>query len=151
MDIGSKHGYPSSALSNFTPHPFIIDGVLCNSMEGFLQSLKFDKQHIQIEVCKLVGLSAKFRGKKRNKTWKRLQKLWWNGVEYDRHGIEYQNLLDRAYEELSKNNSFKDALLATGNSNLTHSIGNNNPSETVLTQSEFCSRLLKIREKLKDK
>lgn len=40
MDIGSGTGFPTAALSNFAPHPFIIDGVECNSMEGFLQSLK---------------------------------------------------------------------------------------------------------------
>ncbi len=43
MDIGSGKDWPSSALSNFSPHPFIIDGVECNSMEGFLQSLKHEK------------------------------------------------------------------------------------------------------------
>ena len=37
MDIGSGNSYPSNALSNFAPHPFEIDGVNCNSMEGFLQ------------------------------------------------------------------------------------------------------------------
>lgn len=41
MDIGSGTGYPSAALSNFAPHSFVIDGVECASMEGFLQSLKF--------------------------------------------------------------------------------------------------------------
>lgn len=44
MDIGSGSGYPSSSLSNFAPHPFVIDGIECNSMEGFLQSLKFENQ-----------------------------------------------------------------------------------------------------------
>lgn len=34
MDIGSGSGYPTSALSNFAPHPFIIDGIECNGMEG---------------------------------------------------------------------------------------------------------------------
>ena len=43
MDIGSKAIYPASALSNFSPHPFTFDGVECNSMEGLLQSFKFDK------------------------------------------------------------------------------------------------------------
>ena len=33
MDVKSGRGYPASALSNFAYHPFIIDGVLCNSME----------------------------------------------------------------------------------------------------------------------
>ena len=148
MDIGSKAGYPASALSNFTPHPFELDGVSCASMEGFLQSLKFSNPDVQREVCKLTGLAAKFRGKKRNKAWKRIQTLWWQGKAFDRHGEEYQNLLDRAFEALSKNESFQRALLASGNATLGHSIGNRNPSETVLTTREFCSRLTRIREHL---
>jgi predicted NAD-dependent protein-ADP-ribosyltransferase YbiA (DUF1768 family) len=36
MDIGSSNGFPAGTLSNFSPHPFVIDGVECNSMEGFL-------------------------------------------------------------------------------------------------------------------
>lgn len=47
MDIGSGNGYPSSALSNFAPHPFILDGVEIASMEGFLQSLKFKNEEMQ--------------------------------------------------------------------------------------------------------
>lgn len=35
MNIISGAGYPAAALSNFSPHPFEIDGVKCNSMEGF--------------------------------------------------------------------------------------------------------------------
>ena len=37
MEIGSKGKYPSNALSNFAPHPFVMDGVECASMEGFLK------------------------------------------------------------------------------------------------------------------
>lgn len=147
MDIKSGAGYPASALSNFAPHPFEIDGVLCNSMEGFLQSLKFKEPHIQVEVCKLVGYAAKKRGK--NKNWQFNQKLYWNGVEYDRHGKEYQELLDRAYFELSKNDSFKRALLATNNSTIEHSMGRTDESQTVLTRREFCRRLMQIRERIK--
>ena len=55
MNIGSGNKYPSNALSNFAPHPFMIDGVECNSMEGFLQGLKFKNPDMQAEVCKLVG------------------------------------------------------------------------------------------------
>lgn len=145
MNIGSGHGYPAGNLSNFSPHPFIIDGVKCASMEGFLQSLKFDKIHVQMEVCKLVGKEAKFKGKKRNKAWKRVQKLWWQGKKYDRHGQEYQKLLDRAFDALTENQSFQKALLTTGDAVLKHSMGKSNPKDTVLTVSEFCSRLTRIR------
>ena len=148
MDIGSGTGYPASTLSNFAPHPFIIDGVQCNSMEGFLQSLKFKEIEMQKQVCQLVGKAAKFKGKK--KKWYRTQTLYWQGVEYKRDSEKYQHLLDRAYTELSKNDGFKKALLATGNSTLTHSIGKNKINETVLTRQEFCSRLMKIRKDLQD-
>ena len=147
MDIRSKAGYPASALSNFAPHPFVFDGVECASMEGLLQSFKFDKSHIQVEVCKLVGLIAKRRGQKRNKNWKRLQKLWWQGQEYDRHGIEYQDLLDQAFNALAQNESSRKALRETQGSVLTHSMGNSKECDTVLTESEFCSRLEALRAK----
>ena len=146
MDIGSGTGWPSAALSNFTPHPFIIDGVECASMEGFLQSLKFKEPDMQIEVCKLVGKAAKFKGKK--KKWWRTQTLYWQGQEFKRDSQEYQDLLDRAFDALAQNTGFQKALLATGKATLTHSIGKSKEQETVLTKQEFCSRLTKIRNKL---
>lgn len=147
MDIGSGHGYPSDALSNFAPHKFIIDGVECNSMEGFLQSLKFSNPEMQKEVCKLVGRAAKMKGKK--KRWQVKQTLYWMGKEYKRDSSEYQELLDRAYNALSQNLGFRSALLATGDAVLTHSIGKRDEKQTVLTQREFCSRLTSIRQRLK--
>lgn len=148
MDIGSGTGFPTATLSNFSPHPFIFDGVECNSMEGLLQSFKFSNPEIQKEVCKLVGKQAKFKGKK--KKWYRTQILYWQGKEYARDSKDYQELLDRAFNALATNESFKKALLATGNSTLTHSIGKTKQSETVLTRTEFCSRLTTIREQLRN-
>lgn len=146
MDIGSGKEYPSNALSNFAPHPFIFDGVECNSMEGFLQSLKFSNPEIQKEVCKLVGKAAKFKGK--SKKWFLTQKLYWKGVEYSRDSKEYQELLDRAFNALSENTSFQKALIASGKATLTHEIGKSKENETVLTKREFISRLNKIRDRL---
>jgi predicted NAD-dependent protein-ADP-ribosyltransferase YbiA (DUF1768 family) len=147
MDIGSKCGYPASSLSNFSPHPFEIDGVLCNSMEGFLQGLKFESIEMQEYVCTLVGFKAKSKGSKKN--WKQSQTLYWKGVPYKRDSKEYQELLDRAYFELSKNTGFQNALLATNDSSITHSIGKNKENDTVLTEREFCSRLYRLRDMLK--
>jgi len=146
MDIGSKKPYPANALSNFAPHPFEIDGVQCNSMEGFLQSLKFKNPDMQIEVCTLVGMCAKRRGA--GKHWRQTQTLWWKGEPIKRDRKEYQDLLDRAYKALAQNDGFRRALLATGNSPLTHSMGKNKIQDTVLTVSEFCGRLCKIRDRL---
>ena len=143
MDIGLGNKYPSNSLSNFVPHPFEINGVQCNSFEGFLQSLKFKSPEMQVEVCKLVGYTAKKKG--RNKNWQRTQTLYWKGKEIKRDSQEYQDLLDKAYTQLYKNTKFKRALEATGDANLTHSIGRNNSKETVLTKAKFCSRLMKLR------
>lgn len=145
MDIGSGSAYPSCALSNFPPQPFVFDGVECASREGGLQAFKFDKPHIQVEVCKLVGLAAKRRGRPRNKAWQRVQKLWWKDVEYDRHGPEYQDLLNRFFAAAFENSTFRRALVASGSASLTHSIGRRDPSETVLTVREFCTRLSRLR------
>lgn len=147
MDIGSGTGYPDSALSNFAPHPFVIDGVQCNSMEGFLQSLKFKDVEMQKYVCTLVGKAAKFKGK--HKKWWRTQTLYWQGVEYRRDSDAYQQLLDRAFDALSCNESFRRALLATKDSTLTHSMGKKDIAKTVLTEREFCSRLLRLRCRLR--
>lgn len=144
MDIGSGAGYPAANLSNFHPHPFVIDGVACNSMEGFLQSLKFESVEMQEYVCTLVGKAAKFKGKKKN--WWRTQTLYWRGVAIKRDSQEYQDLLDRAYAALNENSAFRKALEATGTASLTHSIGKNDIHQTVLTAKEFCSRLMKLRE-----
>lgn len=148
MDIGSGTGYPSSALSNFAPHSFVIDGVECASMEGFLQSLKFSNPDMQKEVCKLVGKAAKFKGKK--KKWFRTQTLYWKGQEMHRDSQEYQKLLDRAYDALGQNTGFQKALLATGSAILTHNIGKRKTSETVLTIQEFLSRLYRLRNELQN-
>jgi len=144
MDVGSKSKYPAGALSNFSPHPFEIDGVECNSMEGFLQSLKFRSAEMQEEVCKLVGFAAKKKG--RDKNWQKTQTLYWKGVAIKRSSDAYQILLDRAYMALYQNSKFRKALEASKGSTLTHSIGKSKESETVLTTREFCSRLTQLRD-----
>lgn len=144
MDIGSTNGYPSAALSNFAPHPFQFDGVEVASMEGFLQSLKFKNPEMQKYVCTLVGRAAKFKGKDKN--WYREQKLYWQGQEFKRDSKEYQILLNRVYNALyQQNEGFRKALEASKPGILTHSMGKTKENETVLTQSEFCGRLMKLR------
>jgi hypothetical protein len=114
-------------------------------MEGFLQSLKFKSVEMQESVCKLVGSAAKRKGSGKN--WQKTQTLYWKGVEINRKSKEYQDLLDRAYNAMyDQSESFRKALMASGNGTLTHSMGKTNKNETVLTTSEFCGRLLRLRE-----
>ena len=148
LDIHSNHRYPSSALSNFASRSFVIDDVQCNSMEGFLQSLKFKRVTTQRMVCRLEGILAKARGSQVDWQADGGSTLWWNGKAYDRHGQEYQELLDRAYEAMyTQCPDFRDALRVSGRATLFHSIGKNDPAQTILTASELCSRLTKLRDR----
>lgn len=147
MDIRSGAPYPASSLSNFAPHTFVVDEVVCASMEGFLQSLKFKNPEMQKFVCSLVGKGAKDKG--RGKNWHQSQTLYWQGRPIKRSSREYQELLDRAYSALGQNEGFRKALLATGSASLHHSLGRKNPHETILTVREFTSRLTKLRDELR--
>lgn len=133
-------------LSNFSENHFEIDGIICYSMEGFLQSLKFEDPSNQIEVCKTFGKQAKFLGKK--KKWWKTQTLFWKGSQVDRHSNEYQLLLDRAFQSLSKNQEFGKTLLLTEDNEIVHESGKDDPYRTILTKDEFIKRLYKIRKLL---
>lgn len=147
MIIASGNGWPSSALSNFAGHGFTFDGIECGSMEGLLQSLKFDKPHIQREVAKLVGKGAKFRGKARNRVWQREQALWFKGMRIERSSREYKLLLWKMYCALFEQSvSFRKALLHTKGMSLTHPMGSNQESSTVLTEREFVGILKRLRD-----
>ena len=55
--------------------------------------------------------------------------------------------LNRAYNALYQNSGFKKALDATNGATLTHLIGKSKIQDTVLTASEFCSRLTYLRDR----
>ena len=68
------------------------------------------------------------------------------GVAMKRSGPEYQAFLDRAFAAMfDQSESFRKALMATGQAVITHSLGKNKAADTVLTEREFCSRLMKLR------
>jgi len=147
MDVGSKNSYPAGKLSNFTAFEFKFDGIQCASMEGLLQSFKYENVESQRITCAFTGFAAKKKGSGRNKQWKSKQTLWWNGVAYPRKSKDYQRLLDRAYNALYTNENFRKALEAAGQKTIfTHSIGHSNRKETVLTESEFCKRLQYLKD-----
>lgn len=146
IDIVTGCGYPGDKLSNFEAYMFKVDDIICYSMEGFLQSLKFNDPEKQKEVCLLVGKQAKFKGKK--KKWWITQTLYWKGEKINRHSQNYQNLIKKAFEQLAKNEEFKQVLLDTHNKDIRHSEGKNDPSKTILTEKEFCFHLMQTRTKI---
>ena len=151
MNIISTGNYPSNALSNFAAHKFTIDGVICNSMEGFLQSLKFKSKEMQEVVCTYIGSGAKKKGS--NKNWKASQTLYWRGVPIKRDSSDYQDLLTKAYNCMfEQSEGLRKALIAAGSDAVfKHSIGKNKINETILTESEFCGQLMRLKNALNNK
>ena len=145
MDIISTSENPvSRSLSNFTEHSFILDGVKIRSMENFLQSLKLKVKSDEDTICLLPIFEARKICK--NAEWWINGILYWREKSYNRFRKEYQELLDLAFEALYKNPEFKKSLESTKDEKLTHKIGNSNTRNTVLTESEFISRLIKLRK-----
>ncbi len=144
IDIHSKGKWPSNVLSNFYPNKFEFQGVLCGSMEGFLQSLKTPSVTEQREICIYSGKEAKLLS---TNHWKGDQKLYWDGrrVLY-REGKKLQILIRGAYQAMfNQCPEFREALAVSGRKKFFHSIGNQNPKDTILTEQEFCDILTKLR------
>lgn len=144
INIYSKGDYPSNILSNFAPNGFLIDGVRCASMEGFLQSLKFRNVKRQNFICSLTGKVAKKCGKKK-KIWKITGNAYWQGKKYKRDSVEFDNLIKRAYAAMYQNDIFKRALESTCGKELRHTIGKHKKRATMLTEEEFISNLNLLR------
>lgn len=144
IDVGSEE---SPKLSNFTERHFIFRNVPCASMEGLLQSLKFPIIEKQNKVAGMVGIKAKRKGQK--KKWWLDHKLYWQGKEIDRFSEEYKSLIEEAFSEMFKQcPCFRNDLKETGQEVLIHSIGKNKENFTILTEDEFCSILMKLRNSL---
>lgn len=147
IDIYSKGEYPANVLSNFAPNAFELDGVKCESMEGFLQSLKFRNIKKQIHVCSLVGKEAKERGAKRI-LWKLTGNVHWLGRRIKRESREFDGLIARAYSALYQNPTFLSALESVCGKELRHTMGSHNKRATILTEEEFICNLTALRQNL---
>ena len=144
LDIRSNGIYPSNVLSNMCSNGFRLDGMICGSMEGFLQSLKRKELDKQRQICSMKGGNAR---KMSVTSWQTDQIVWWKGRAIDRQGEEFQQLIRRAYQTMfEQNERFRTALMQTRGIYLTHSSGEDNPYKTILTPNEFCGILMDLRD-----
>lgn len=143
IDVFAGGSYPSGALSNFNRYPFVFFGLKIESMEGFLQGLKFNNISQQNELFSMWGIDAKRLGSKKKV---RNQLLYIQGRPIHRLSEKYIEVVRLAYFTMAKSNKpFCKALLATGDKKICHSVGKNDKLKSILTESEFCSILTEIR------
>ena len=86
-------GRPVRGLAVAAAHAFTVDGLACASLAGLLQSLLFVDADDQADVRALSGPKATKAGR-RAPDWTATQTLHWAGRPVDRHGPDYQLLLD---------------------------------------------------------
>ena len=144
LDIRSNGAYPSNVLSNLCSNSFRFDGMICGSMEGFLQSLKRQDINKQCQICSMKGGNAR---KMSVTSWQTDQIVWWKGQAIDRQSDKYQDLIHRAYKAMfEQSERFRTALMQTRGMLLAHSTGENNPYKTILTPTELCGILTELRD-----
>ena len=144
LDIRSNGQYPSGVLSNLCSNGFRFEGMVCGSMEGFLQSLKQKDRDKQRQICSMKGGNAR---KHSVTSWQTDQIVWWKGQAIDRQSKEYQKLLRRAYQAMfDQSERFRAALMQTRGITLVHSSGEENPYKTILSKNEFCQILTEMRD-----
>lgn len=144
LDIRSNGLYPSNVLSNLCSNSFRLDGILCNSMEGFLQSLKRPDPDKRRQICSMKGGNAR---KQSVTSWQTEQIVWWKDQAIDRQSENYHTLIRRAYQAMfDQNERFRAALMATRGITLIHTSGNPDSYRTILTPDEFCGILTDIRD-----
>ena len=144
IDIWSKGVFPSGVLSNLCSNGFKFDGMICGSMEGFLQSLKQKDKDKQRQICSMKGKNAR---KKTTTGWQTDQIVWWKGNAIDRQSQDYFNFVSAAYLCMfEQNERFRTALMSTRGMTLYHSRGEQNSFKTILTEQELCMILTKLRD-----
>ena len=151
LDIRSNGLYPSNVLSNLCSNGFRLNGMVCGSMEGFLQSLKRKELDKQRQICSMRGGNAR---KMSVTSWQTDQIVWWKGQAIDRQSEEYQRLIRRAYQAMfEQSERFRAALMQTRGITLVHTSGEPSSYKTILTPSEFCGILMDLRDSydLRDK
>jgi hypothetical protein len=145
IELGYREKGVGHRLSNLFPYPFIFRGWEYGSIEGLLQSLKFEDPEAQAELAGLHGYLA-FKTGQLGNGWKKTQTLWCQEHSYARMSPEYQQLLTDAYDAcLEQNVGFVQAFIDSGNAVLTHSIGKHDSSDTTLTASEYLIQMYRLR------
>lgn len=145
IDIDWRVDDQHRILSNLADKRFFFDGELIYSIESVLQSIKIVDEAEQAVYWTRSGIWCKKAGRKI--PWQGSRVLFWKGKPMDRDGEDYQDFLDQLYAACFADcKPFRAALAATGDEELTHSIGTVDQEHTILTQREFLCRLNTMRQ-----
>ena len=146
INLGDNHDPVAYQLGNFAPARFWIDRVYCRSAEGYIQSLKFADPDKQREVCRMVGVRAKFAGKKAGKRIAREGTVFWQGESVLFGSDQHQRWIELGIEaKFRQDFDSQFDLISTGDQSLIHDTGHPESRFTSLPSSAFVTTVSQIR------
>lgn len=150
INVVSTAEGPGALLSNFAHTPFMLDGVSCASVEGFIQGLKEKGVEKQRRICLRHGFEAKRAGtRKRNSMVRESGTVWWQGTPITFRSEDYYALIERALlAKVEQNREVREALEQTGGAELMHETGREERADTSLPKEKFLEILTRIRANL---
>ena len=152
VNVSFKSGNSlSKILSNLFPYKFYFIGHQVDSIEAVIQSLKFNDKKSQKKAIKYSGIVSNNIKFASNYDWKKSQKFSFFGLKMQRNSEKYAKFIDKLYISAIQNPLYRNALLNVGDKYILHSIGNENPEETLLTRYEFEKEMNCLKEFLANK
>jgi predicted NAD-dependent protein-ADP-ribosyltransferase YbiA (DUF1768 family) len=134
------------ALSNFGLSPFVLDGRLFASVEGFIQGIKFPEgDPRRATAFASSGWAAKRLGDTADRTG-----AYWSGVRLPYGSPDHHRLIERGVRaRIAQSVGLQEALRSTADATLIHDTGSGAESPTTsLPASVFCRILTEIRSEL---
>ena len=132
------------ALANFPLFPFMLDGIVLASVEGFVQGIKFPPDHPSRD---LAFLSHSQAAKRCGEAAERIH-VWWKDEVLDYGAHEHHRLIARGIRaKFSFNEGLQIAMRATEGMRLVHELDPESPT-TSLPATVFCRILTDLRQEL---
>jgi predicted NAD-dependent protein-ADP-ribosyltransferase YbiA (DUF1768 family) len=134
------------ALSNFGLSPFVLDGTLFASVEGFIQGIKFPEgDPRRAAAFASSGWPAKRLGDTADRSG-----AYWGGARLAYGSPDHHRLIERAMRaRIAQSLGLQEALRSTADAMLIHDTGADADSPTTsLPASVFCRILTEIRSEL---
>lgn len=129
-------------ISNLSDSPFIIDGRICASIEGFYQGIRRSEEDKQNHIFMCYGMDAKNQSTP-------TKQVYFSGNKYVAGSEEHLDLIFKAQLcKYTQHEESRNALLSTGDARITHKVARDS---NMYPAEIYCRHLTKIRSMLKRK
>jgi predicted NAD-dependent protein-ADP-ribosyltransferase YbiA (DUF1768 family) len=152
INVADENSKIGCMLSLFKKSTFEFGGIVFNSIESFLQAIKFDTKEKQIDIAQLEAYKARMKGKKLTKKLIEDPFIYWEDKKIQIHSKEYYAIIYEAIKQkFVQNIEEKVALLLTEKEKIIFDNGFEEPKFNTFPNNVFIEMLHQIREELKIK